>query len=1777
MKILLKDLLPGQDYELQARIKSDGTPSEWSPKFKFTTTTDTIAPKVPTGVLFNVTGEGYLAQWNSVTENTDNSLTTVEKYEMELRKGSTVKPFSMTANDGTVQEKSWTFSKIKQIFGDTTSLDFRVRSINLSKLPSTWSAWTTATIGAPGAPTNAVVEEIESGIKLSWTPPANTSNVAGYRVYVGSTAGFTPSSANRVYEGTTPTYTYNTLTFSLHYFKIRSYSNYGQESTDLTAQGTPKSPFVVDSTPPDIPGALTVTAGGTAPNKVANVSWTFTASGNSADIQGFAIKWRKVGDTNWNMDFADKASRAMSIPLPQPFANYEFQIGSYDFVGNYSAFSGMVTLSQSVPGPPPQATGVTATGSLDGLAIKWTASTAADVISGGYYEVNIAKDTGFTNSLLSYNTGNTYIDVNGLAPNTTFYVRVRAVDVEGTAGTWSATLTTATTQFPVTALSDGAVPTSSPAATVTGGIGYLYVNWTATTNADPVTYEVHISTTTNFTPSGSTKVAETPATNIVLEKDAAGTNLAYGTTYYIKLLAKDRDGSASSYGTQGSGTPIKAVIGDLTLVPSDIGAPTTAQAQGYANTAQTNAISAAATDATTKANQAYADAQTYTNTRESAITTAYTNAITTSANGKNKVTHSTSTPGTTANTAGDTWFQYSNISGVDQIIAQWRGTGGTSWVSETVNSQVIANLDVGKLTTGTMSAAIITVNSTGQIKSNDYVSGSAGWSLSNGGLQINDGVVDAKVLKTNTAITNNLFVKSTLTIGDTGTAGFIQSKNYVAGTSGWSLGHTSGGATQLEINQGSIKIGAVTSLQNTIDAAWQNRNPFFADWTSTYPTGVANWASTAAPTKETAITRSGGTAMRFTEASTGNRGVDIAAMLNTYLPYEDYVVVEADVYLVSGNFSGSGILLDWTGATAPNRATVNFHTIEPNPTTGRWYRFTQTLKRPTASGTWTSWSAWAMTNYAPNLSAATAKDIIFDKIGFRAATVEEITAYNAPGNLSSGLSTTLSSANSYADTAAGTARTGAVNDLKTLWGHPSNTTLIDGGDIFTRSIRAQTLVLADATNYISDPLFQDNSSGSWSLASGSSVVAGTGTTPGYLVMNAGVINSNQHSGDAAVWNTNVGEQFFVSMEVWGDAANTGTTSFTACMAVYNAGGTAISFPTPTNAPTTAPYGPAVTGYANVPTGAWNKVAGTITMPADAYSFRFLPFINATVLNNKVRVRNIKIIRRNGGELIIDGTIKANALTTGDLSAAILTLQTGGQIKTSNGEVIISNTGIQVTGANSSITASSLTTGTFASGQALTVNGNMTIQGNTTIASSGYIQSNNYVASSTGFRLSAAGLDIYSGTISAGTLVGGTISSPNIIIGANGKLTVDSSGLIQSNNYSPGVSGWRLSATGLDAPGLSVNVGAGSISGGTFTGGNFIIGSGGTMQSSNWNGSSTGWQLGPTGLTMYAGTLYGLSVTTNQLSSINGNFSINGSGQAVLAGASISGNVTVSNSTSNFIQSANYVPGSAGWRMTGAGNLEASNGNFRGDITGASGSFSGTVQAGSIQAYSDPDGEGDGSVLPFSTKMKARQGMVIKNGLLMRSQLDMNGNGIQGASFINGAGSTGPEIRGSNVTIPSLNSTNGSNSSNNGNQYCRVTATGILYASTTAPSARWLKTDIQKLEFSHKQLLTLQPRTFRWKDNPDRPYGGFIADEMGSIPGMEPFVGYNKDGIPDGIDYPSFTAALLEVDRQQQQEIDSNLEKIKKQEERICELEMESRMIHERMRLLESLVQSLLDN
>lgn len=124
--------------------------------------------------------------------------------------------------------------------------------------------------------------------------------------------------------------------------------------------------------------------------------------------------------------------------------------------------------------------------------------------------------------------------------------------------------------LPPVSVSDGLPPTVSPAATVIGGIGALFVQWPTIANPDAVTYEVHLSLTDGFTPDASTLATEIAGTSTTLRTMPDGSSLTYidadGTTktvYYARIVAKDEDPGAAPPGVQGSGSMMQVTGPDV--------------------------------------------------------------------------------------------------------------------------------------------------------------------------------------------------------------------------------------------------------------------------------------------------------------------------------------------------------------------------------------------------------------------------------------------------------------------------------------------------------------------------------------------------------------------------------------------------------------------------------------------------------------------------------------------------------------------------------------------------------------------------------------------------------------------------------------------------------------------------------------------------------------------------------------------------------------------------------------------------------------------------------------------------------------------------------------------------------------------------------------------------------------------------------------------------------------------------------------------------------------
>ena len=413
---------------------------------------------------------------------------------------------------------------------------------------------------SPTSPTLGSQSTTTSGnarITLTLTPPTD-SDLAGYYVRYSTVDGSNWTYQNADATTTNPTTQAIVVTglvpSTTYYFQAAAYDKAGNVSTSYTASVSAATNAIPTIETPT--GALTSTwSGGDL-----YLSWTDPQTygshfaGYTVDING--ARWQTV-ERNFTLTAEENIAR---LGTDASFAAGDIDIYARDIYGRLSAspISNGSTVLNDVPAAP-------ATLSLSSISkaisATWSASASTDIKDYKLY-VRLGTDAALT-------TGDTYLFYRGLGTSAVFptnaiatdryYAAVKSVD---TLNQLSSTSAVANILDQAVAASDGSAPSSSPAATATAGVRSIHVTWPVISNADPVTYDIHLSTSNGFTPSASTLVGSTPGLYYLVTMVNGGALLAYGQQYYVKIIAKDVDGSAAA-GTQGSATPIQAGTTDI--------------------------------------------------------------------------------------------------------------------------------------------------------------------------------------------------------------------------------------------------------------------------------------------------------------------------------------------------------------------------------------------------------------------------------------------------------------------------------------------------------------------------------------------------------------------------------------------------------------------------------------------------------------------------------------------------------------------------------------------------------------------------------------------------------------------------------------------------------------------------------------------------------------------------------------------------------------------------------------------------------------------------------------------------------------------------------------------------------------------------------------------------------------------------------------------------------------------------------------------------------------
>ena len=215
---------------------------------------------------------------------------------------------------------------------------------------------------APSAPGNPTATVQGADVQLSWGAATDDVAVTQYRVHRGTTAGFTPSAANRIATVTGTSYTDTGPAAGTYFYKVvaaDAAGNAGPASAAATAV------IAADSTPP--------TASITAPAAGANVGGTISVTAGATDDRG-------VASVQFKVDGNDLGGTDTSAPYSATWNTTAIANGSHTLTAVARDAAGNATTSAPVAvtvdnGTPPT---VAITAPAGGATVSGTISVTAN-------------------------------------------------------------------------------------------------------------------------------------------------------------------------------------------------------------------------------------------------------------------------------------------------------------------------------------------------------------------------------------------------------------------------------------------------------------------------------------------------------------------------------------------------------------------------------------------------------------------------------------------------------------------------------------------------------------------------------------------------------------------------------------------------------------------------------------------------------------------------------------------------------------------------------------------------------------------------------------------------------------------------------------------------------------------------------------------------------------------------------------------------------------------------------------------------------------------------------------------------------------------------------------------------------------------------------------------------------------------------------------------------------------------------------------------------------
>lgn len=252
MRVLLRDLTPGQDYLMQFRTNNGNDVSEWSRVYTFRTNGDVTPPLPPTNLVWVPTGESFIATWTAPlldgpdANGVNKELKDFKDFEITVTANGKSKVYYTT-------DTTWEFTLVmnQQAFGGielTVKIDVKSRDLTGNKSAAVTK---TATEDTPPTPSTPIVTNMMGQINVTWDGSTslgtiNPFNLEYIEIHASPTNNFTPSTTTLVgrfegwVAGSQKTIITGLTYGTVHYFKLVSVNKKGKKSpASPQAQGTP--------------------------------------------------------------------------------------------------------------------------------------------------------------------------------------------------------------------------------------------------------------------------------------------------------------------------------------------------------------------------------------------------------------------------------------------------------------------------------------------------------------------------------------------------------------------------------------------------------------------------------------------------------------------------------------------------------------------------------------------------------------------------------------------------------------------------------------------------------------------------------------------------------------------------------------------------------------------------------------------------------------------------------------------------------------------------------------------------------------------------------------------------------------------------------------------------------------------------------------------------------------------------------------------------------------------------------------------------------------------------------------------------------------------------------------------------------------------------------------------------------------------------------------------------------------------------------------------------